>query len=117
MAIVEATKEALWLRGLVEEFGVKQEVVPVFSDSQSAIYLKKNLRFHERTKHIDVRIHFMKDIISSGKVKVLKIHLKDNSIDMITKVVTIIKFKKCLSLIRVMDYSHKQLLRSASAKS
>lgn len=42
MAITKAFKEVLWLKGLLNELGVKQKTVEVFSDSQSAIYLTKN---------------------------------------------------------------------------
>ena len=55
MAAVEAYKEALWLRKLVETFGIIQDSVRVHCDSQSAIHLSKDHRYHKRTKHIDVR--------------------------------------------------------------
>ena len=55
MAAVEAAKEALWLQGLVDTFGVKQEEVKIHCDSQSVIHLAKDKRYHKRTKHIDVR--------------------------------------------------------------
>lgn len=55
MALSEATKEALWLRGICEEMGFKQNAAEVHCDSQSAIHLAKNNMFHERTKHIAVK--------------------------------------------------------------
>ena len=55
MAVVEASKEALWLRGLVEIFGIIQDSVRVHCDRQSAIHLAKDHRYHKQTKHIDVR--------------------------------------------------------------
>ena len=103
VALTEATKEALWLQGLVGELGIKQEQVQILCDSQSAIYLTKNQMFHEKTKHIDVKLHFLRDIISSGKVMVEKIHTDDNLADIITKPVTTIKFRKCLNLMGVTD--------------
>ena len=57
MAAVEASKEVLWLRGLVETFNIIQDSVRVHCDSQSAIHLAKDHRYHKRTKHIDVRYH------------------------------------------------------------
>ena len=51
MAAVEAAKEALWLQGLVNIFGIKQEEVKIHCDSQSAIHLAKDQRYHKRTKH------------------------------------------------------------------
>ena len=61
IALIEAVKEALWLRRLVSELEFKQEVVKVSCDSSSAIQLSKNPKYHERTKHIDVRMHFIRD--------------------------------------------------------
>ncbi|WVZ54400.1 hypothetical protein U9M48_005204 [Paspalum notatum var. saurae] len=53
MAISEACKEAIWLRGLYSELcGVSCSCVTIHCDSQSAIYLTKDQMFHERTKHI-----------------------------------------------------------------
>ena len=57
MVVVEAWKEVLWLRGLVEMFSIIQDLVQIHCDSQSAIYLTKDHRYHKQTKHIDVRYH------------------------------------------------------------
>ena len=52
---IEGMKEVIWLKGIVNELGIKCSSVKLYCDSQSAIHLSKNLMFHERTKHIDVR--------------------------------------------------------------
>ena len=65
IAATKAMKEVLWLQGLVKELGVLNSVVKIFLDGQSAIQLRKNLVFHERTKHVDVRYHFIRENISS----------------------------------------------------
>ena len=57
MAAVETSKEALWLRGLVETFNIIQDSVWVYCDSQSAIHLAKDHRYYKWTKHIDARYH------------------------------------------------------------
>ena len=54
MALTEVVKEAIWLRGLLDELGVGPKQISIYSDSQSDICLAKNLVFHVRTKHIDV---------------------------------------------------------------
>lgn len=61
---MEATKETLWLKGFVGDFGVSQEDAVVFYDSQNAFHLTKNQMYQERTKHIDVRIHFICEVIT-----------------------------------------------------
>ncbi|KAH9762156.1 hypothetical protein KPL70_000706 [Citrus sinensis] len=95
-AATEAVKEALWLRGLITELGMKQEAVEVHCDSSSAIYLSKNPAHHEKTKHIDIKLHFIRNVISKGVISMVKVHTDDNPADMLTKVVTTAKFKSCL---------------------
>jgi hypothetical protein len=58
--------------------------------------------FHETTKHIDIRYHFIRDIITQGGViKVHKIHTRDNLADMMTNPVPIAKFELCSSLVGI----------------
>ena len=101
MAMTEAIKEVIWLRGLFSELCLHQSVTTIYCDSQSAIHLTKDQMYHERTKHIDVKFHFIRDIIVEGKVLVQKIHTKDNPADMFTKPLPIYKFKQCLDLVGV----------------
>lgn len=99
IALTEAVKEGSWLRGLVNDLGIIQSRVTVHCDSQSAIHLANHQTYHERTKHIDVRYHFVRDVIDSKKVKVQKIATEDNPADMLTKVLPGSKFKHCLDLV------------------
>ena len=101
MAITEAFKEAIWFRGLIRDLGIVQENVEIFCDSQSAICLAKNQVHHSRTKHIDVRYHFVREIVDEGNILLQKIGTADNPADMLTKVVTGIKFQHCLDLINI----------------
>ena len=55
MAAVETSKEALWLRRLVEPFSIIQNSVRLHCDSQSAIHLIKDHMYHKQTKYINVR--------------------------------------------------------------
>ena len=77
------------MQELVKELGILNTIVELFLDSQSAIQLCKNLVFHEMTKHVDVRYHFIRETISSGTVKLEKISTTDNPIDMATKVLPV----------------------------
>ncbi|CAM8959013.1 unnamed protein product [Rhodiola kirilowii] len=101
MAITEAVKEALWLKGIMAELGHGQECVKVHSDSQGAIHLSKHQVFHERSKHIDVRMHFVREVAETGEVKLVKVNTNDNPADMLTKSVPSNKFEHCLKLIRL----------------
>ena len=103
MALTEAVKEAIWLKGLAEELGFPQGTVEVYSDSQSAIALAKNAVHHEQTKHIDIRLHFIGDIIAEGLVKVVKIASECNPADIFTKVLPMDKFEGALQMLRVSE--------------
>jgi kynurenine formamidase len=59
----------------------------VHCDNQGVIYLVKNAACHSRTKHIDVRYHFICDVLEHGQLIVKKIHIKENVVDLFTKVV------------------------------
>uniref|UniRef100_A0A803Q6S7 CCHC-type domain-containing protein n=1 Tax=Cannabis sativa TaxID=3483 RepID=A0A803Q6S7_CANSA len=101
IACTEAIKEALWLKGITAEVGINQREIPVMCDSQSALHLSRNQVFHERTKHIDVRMHFIRDVISGGKIKLLKVSNDDNAADVLTKSLPTAKFSKCLEILNV----------------
>uniref|UniRef100_A0A2N9EGT6 CCHC-type domain-containing protein n=1 Tax=Fagus sylvatica TaxID=28930 RepID=A0A2N9EGT6_FAGSY len=101
MAVAEAAKEALSLKGLVKELGLNQSGVQMHCDSQSAIYLAKNQVYHARTKHIDVRFHKIRELIVTGDIILKKVHTSENAADMLTKPVTTTKFKHCLDLVNV----------------
>ncbi|GMP88804.1 hypothetical protein CsSME_00040650 [Camellia sinensis var. sinensis] len=89
------------LHGLIEDLGIGQKHVEVFCDSQSAICLAKNQVHHARTKHIDVRFHFIREIVNEGDILLQKIGTADNPADMLTKVVSGIKFQHCLDLVNI----------------
>ena len=90
IAVVEASKEVLWLRGLVEMFSFIQDSVRAHCDSQSAIHLAKDHRYHKQTKNIDVRYHKICQWIVDDKViNLVKISMKKNLTDMITKIIPV----------------------------
>ncbi|KAH9723411.1 Integrase catalytic domain-containing protein [Citrus sinensis] len=101
VAATEAVKESMRLRGLLNELWLKQKTLEIFYDNQSAIQLIKNQVYHERTKHIDVKLHFIRDEVAKGSVAVIKINTDINPADMLTKVLPTAKFKFCVDLIGV----------------
>ena len=101
MALTEAVKEGKWLHGLLDSLGLNAQVPEVHCDNQSAIHLAKNPVYHERTKHIDVRMYFVRESIAEGKVAVQKIATADNPADMMTKPLPTEKFRHCLNWLNV----------------
>ncbi|KAH9789507.1 Integrase catalytic domain-containing protein [Citrus sinensis] len=92
MAATQACKEAIWIQRLLEELGHKQQKIPVFCDSQSALHIGRNPTFHSRTKHIGVQYHFVREVVEDGSVDLQKIHTKENLADVLTKPINTDKF-------------------------
>ena len=99
IALAEAVKESFWLKGIMGDFGIQQEAVEIKCDSSSAICLTKHQTFHERSKHVNVRLHFIRDEVNNGSVKVEKVGTEENVSDMLTKAIPNSKLKHCLELI------------------
>ncbi|KAK9706833.1 hypothetical protein RND81_07G154900 [Saponaria officinalis] len=88
----------LWLKRFLRELGLKQNEFVVFCDSQSALDLSKNTMYHARTKHIDVRYHWLRDVIEDKQLKLKKVHTDKNASDMLTKGVPGGKLVTCSKL-------------------
>ena len=67
----------------------------VYCDNQSAIHLSKNSTFHARSKHINVRYHWMRDALNNNFLEIEKIHTDHNGLDMLTKSLPGEKLRVC----------------------
>ena len=101
VAATEASKEYVWLKTFVNELGFVNVDCRLYSDSQSAIHLAKNSAFHSRTKHIQLRHHFIRTLLEEGKLKLKKIDGKINPADMLTKPVEGQKLSLCSTLVNL----------------
>jgi hypothetical protein len=71
IALTHAAKEAIWLRKLLSELSnAPDEATALFSDNLGAISLTKDPTYHARTKHIDVRFHFIRQTVSSRQISI-----------------------------------------------
>ena len=94
VAATHAAKEALWLRSLIGEiYGDIKGPITLFSDNQSAIALTKDHQYHARTKHIDIRFHFICWVIEQGKIKLIYCPTNDMLADTFMKALPSIKVK------------------------
>ena len=105
IAVTEAGKELLWMKKFITELGFNQEKYVLFCDSQSAIHLSKNPTFHGRSKHIDLRYHWIREALDSKRFALDKIHTDDNGADMCTKTLPKWKLEACRLVARVATSS------------
>ena len=101
IATNETVKESLWLRDLVSELLQVKELktTVIHCDSQSAVSLSKNQVYHDRRKHVDIKYHFIRDIIKSEVVAIKNISTNENVVDMLTKALPSKKFNYYLQLL------------------
>ena len=97
MALAAAIQESKFLRNLLTELYVLCSVpTTIFCDNQSAIFLSKNPVQQQRSKHIDIRYHFIRDEVKSKIVEIKYIASEENISDIFTKPMTRIQLNKFL---------------------
>ncbi|XP_058099004.1 uncharacterized mitochondrial protein AtMg00810-like [Magnolia sinica] len=85
-AMAHATCELVWLRNLLEELGYPPSgPIPLHCDNQAAIHIARNPVFHERTKHIEVDCHFIREKVASKEIVTPFVRSGDQLADVLTK--------------------------------
>ena len=100
IAMSFATKEAIWLKRLLESLKVEQpKPTKLFEDNQGAIILSKNPSNHSRTKHIDLNCHVIREVIHRKQIDVEYCESNKMLADILTKGLGKERFEtlRCLS--------------------
>ncbi|XP_074346779.1 secreted RxLR effector protein 161-like [Apium graveolens] len=102
MAAATAACQSIWLRGLLKEISGQQiGAITLSIDNRSAIELMKNPVLHGRSKHIDVRFHFIQECIERGGLVVKHVATQEQRADILTKPLGKVKFEAMKKLIGV----------------
>ena len=85
-ALAVVTCEVIWVLKLMADLRLNCKVpVNVYCDNRSAVLLSLNPVFHERTKHIEIDIHVVRDKVSEGVISVIEVDTLDQTADILTK--------------------------------
>ena len=84
-ALANATSEAIWLRNLLHSLHVPVLSAQLYYDNQATLYIAANPVFHERTKHIEIDCHFVRERILSGEVITRYVSTKEQLANLFTK--------------------------------
>jgi hypothetical protein len=103
-ALSTATCELMWLQYLLKDLHVECSKLPVlFCDNQSALHIASNPVFHERTKHLEIDCHLVREKVQQGLLRLLPIPTNDQLADFLTKALPAPKFQSFISKLGLID--------------
>ncbi|CAN1266800.1 Retrovirus-related Pol polyprotein from transposon TNT 1-94 [Linum perenne] len=109
-ALAQLCCEVQWMVSLLIDLGVKHEVpVKLFCDNQSAIYIAQNPVFHERTKHIEIDCHVIRERLQNGLISLHHVPTEIQLADLFTKGLPAPRLRMLLAKLGVLDLFHPQL--------
>jgi hypothetical protein len=104
IAVSEAGKELVWIRQLLTELGYKpKDASRLLCDNTAAVLLSADQAFHNRTKHLDVRYHWIRERVENGEIVVTRVASSDNIADGFTKALPMpafVDFRNFLGLVK-----------------
>ncbi|GJZ71695.1 putative ribonuclease H-like domain-containing protein [Tanacetum coccineum] len=89
--------QVLWIQNQKLDYGFNFLNTKIYIDNESTICIVKNPVFHSKTKHIEIRHHFIKDAYEKKLIQVLKIHTDDNVADLLTKAFNVSRHQELAS--------------------
>ncbi|KAJ9547140.1 hypothetical protein OSB04_019683 [Centaurea solstitialis] len=85
VAAASCCSQVLWMKTQLLDYGYKLKRVPIYCDSESAIAITSNPVQHSKTKHIDIRYHFIKDNVEKGNIEMFFVQTDYQLADLFTK--------------------------------
>jgi len=94
------------MKQILLDYGVVLDKVPLLCDNESSIKLANNLVQHTRTKHIDIRHHFLRDHVAKGDISLENVGMKNQLVDIFTKPIDKARFCMLINELNVLDLSN-----------
>ncbi|GJY65031.1 retrovirus-related pol polyprotein from transposon TNT 1-94 [Tanacetum coccineum] len=106
VAAASCACQCIWLRRILEELGHKEEnTTVIWCDNMSTIQLSSNAVFHGRSKHIDIRFHFLRDLVRDGVVELSYCSSEEQVADIMTKPLKLDQFLKLRNRLGMVEAS------------
>ncbi|GJT40425.1 retrovirus-related pol polyprotein from transposon TNT 1-94 [Tanacetum coccineum] len=109
VAIARCCANILWMKCQLKDYDIVYEKVPIFCDNTSAIAISNNPVLHSRTKHIDIRYHFIKDHIMKGDIELHFIPTHYQLADIFTKPLDEPTFKRLIMELGMLNIDERKL--------
>ena len=115
--MASVTSEIVWLIALLSTFGhIHKQPTSFYCDSKAALYIAANPIFHEKTKHIEIDCHFIREKIQDGVIKTFHVPTRHQLANLFTKPLNQKQFLILISLIQNELNQHLQFLLRGSVK-
>ncbi|GJT89026.1 hypothetical protein Tco_1070743 [Tanacetum coccineum] len=95
--------QVLWIQNQMLDYRFNFMNTKIYIDNESTICIVKNLMFHSKTKHIEIRHHFIRDSYEKKLIQVIKIHTDQNVADLLTKAFDTSRFNFIIASIRLLN--------------
>jgi hypothetical protein len=94
IVVCSASCEAIWLRKLLTGlFDLEMEATTILCDNQSCIKMTENLVFHDKSKHIEIQYHHIRDMVQRGAINLQYVNMDEQVVDVLTKPLSHVKFE------------------------
>lgn len=98
--------ELQWVISLMKDFRIFPQLpVPLYCDNQAAIHISRNAVFHERTKHLDLDCHIVRERFKDGMIKTIHISTKEQVVDLFMKAVRVSVFSIMFSKLGIVSFN------------
>ena len=94
IAVGSCCSQLVWMKQMLKEYNVEEDVLALYCDNLSAINISKNPIQHRRTKHIDIRHHFIKVLVEEKVVTLEHVDIEEQLTDIFTKALDAKQFEK-----------------------
>lgn len=96
-SLASVTCEVIWLHNLLLDFGITKQPTLLYCDNKAAIHIATNPTFHERTKHVEIDLHFVREKVENGDLKLIHVRSNHQLADLLTKALPRAAFLQLLS--------------------
>jgi enoyl reductase-like protein len=108
-AVSSAACQAMWIRKILADVGYKQEQgTVIFCDNTSAIAMARNPGQHGRCKHIDIKIHFVRDLVAGGEIVLEHISTENQKADILTKALCFPVFENLKQKLGITEFELRE---------
>ncbi|KAK2428549.1 putative mitochondrial protein [Trifolium repens] len=94
VAVGSSCSQLVWMKQMLKEYDVEQDALTLYCDNMSAINISKNPVQHSKTKHIDIRHHYIRDLVENKIVILEHVGTKEQIADIFTKALDAVQFEK-----------------------